>query len=72
MSSLKEIVAKSKNAHFHGFQHGKFHYVTDCGFAFTIPVEDINGNSALAPHETAISLMKWIRKQLELVSASKE
>ncbi len=59
-----EIVKGSKISRFVLFREGYFHYRTDNGFDFTIPLEDI-GKASLLTEDKTIYLMRWIRKQVE-------
>lgn len=71
MNTLKEIVSGGKTAKFLHFKHGSLWYVTECGFEFPVPAEDITGESELHTEERAMALMKWIRKHLEFINDSK-
>jgi hypothetical protein len=72
MKTLKEIVSGGKMAEFVKFKNNCLIYETDCGLEFPIPATDLDGQAELHSVESAMSLMKWIRKQLELINSSKE
>lgn len=59
-----EIVKGSKVSKFVLFREGHFHYRTDSGYDFTVPLDDIDKASMLAEDKT-IYFMRWIRKQVE-------
>lgn len=60
--SIKDIV-KDNNAHFESYRNGYFHYVTDGGFEFRIPLDDVDGVT-LNKEDKAIFFMRWIKKEL--------
>ncbi len=64
---LKNLVGNGKLARFQNYRHNEFTYMLDCGFVFTVPVADINGNSELGPYESAMAMMKWIKQRLDLI-----
>jgi len=63
---------KNKQVHFIHFRDDEFIYKTDDGFEFPIPMSDLkNQKLTLLATDKAIYFMRWIRKQLELVTAIK-
>jgi len=60
--NILEIV-KDQNAHFDFARDGKLWYKTDKGFRFSIPFNDI-GTATFNKTEKALTLMRWIRKQV--------
>ena len=70
MSSLKDMVVDGKKARFAFFRDSALHYETECGFLFSIPVEDA-GSATFNTEEKAVHLMRWIRKQLASNEADK-
>lgn len=64
MNSVAEIIKGSKVSRFTHYREGTFYYVTDSGFHFMIPLDDVDGATLLAEDKT-IFFMRWIRKQFE-------
>ena len=67
-----EIIKNSKSSKFKFYREGNFHYITDNGFEFIIPLEDITG-ATLESEDKTIFFMRWIRKHndfLNNISAS--
>jgi len=62
--TLKEIV-KDKKARFKFYSDGELWYTTENGFEFPIPISD-TGTGIFRSEENAITLMRWIRKHLEV------
>lgn len=63
MTTVAEIVKGSKTSKFSSYRENVFYYVTDSGFVFTIPADDVAG-ATLLPEDKTIFFMRWIRKQL--------
>jgi len=66
--TVTEIV-KDKKANFQSYCGGLLNYKTEDGFEFSIPTED-TGNGFFNSEHKAIELMRWIRKQYNLVKES--
>jgi hypothetical protein len=45
-------------------------YVTECGFEFPVPTEDI-GNATFLAEDKAMLFMRYIRKHLDVIASSK-
>ena len=60
---IKEMVKGDKTARFTHFRRGQLWYVTECGFAFAVPAEDV-GDATFNVEERAMLLMRYIRKQV--------
>ena len=65
-----DLVRPGKEVRFVYFHDQALWYETDCGFKFPIPVEDTRG-AFFKAEDKAIAYMRWIRKQLDLIEASK-
>lgn len=63
MKTLKDHVAGQ--ARFQKFFDGDFWYVTDSGFEFPVPHEEI-GNGKMLRDEKAITFMRWIRQWMKV------
>ena len=61
---LTDHVAKGQLAHFKFARFGSLFYETDAGLVFEIPASE-QDNGTFNVEEKAITLLKWIRKQLE-------
>jgi len=59
-------LVKNQNAHFDFVRDGNLWYKTDSGFSFPIPFEDV-GSANFNSTEKAIFLMRWIRKQVNVI-----
>ena len=69
MNSVAEIVKGSKVSNFVSYREGNFSYLTDSGFHFVVPLEDISG-ATLNTQDKTIFFMRWIRKQFEANKAA--
>jgi hypothetical protein len=70
MLSVKDMVKDGKKARFSHYAKGELWYATEEGFLFPIPVAD-TGDGSFGREEKAMLLMRWIRKQVELVEQEK-
>lgn len=68
--SIKQMV-KDKKVTFVHFRDNELWYVTECGFEFPVPLEDI-GNATFLGVDKAIFFMRWIRKHLEMLEEAKK
>lgn len=59
-------LVKNKKAYFESYRNGNLTYITDDGFQFPIPISD-TGNGLFLDEHNALDLMRWIRKQMELI-----
>jgi len=62
-------LVKNKNATFQNYCNGFLNYKTEDGFEFSVPLEDTGAGIFKNEHK-AIELMRWIRKQVDIVKAS--
>ena len=65
LQKLKEMVKDNKKVYFVEFFDGDFHYKTECGFKYVVPISDTKGAKFLA-QDKALYHMRWLRKQLDL------
>jgi hypothetical protein len=70
MKTLKEMVRPGKTVKFAFYRDGELHYVTECGFLFAVPINDI-GNATFLAEDKAILFMRYIRGQIELVEKAR-
>jgi hypothetical protein len=66
--TVSELV-KGKIAKFEFYRSGNLYYKTSDGFLFPIPISD-TGEATFNQEHPALELMRWIRKQYELVKNS--
>ena len=62
-------LVKGKKATFQFYRQGNLMYQTEDGFEFAVPMSDTNDSTFFNEHP-AIELMRWIRKQVEVIKAS--
>jgi hypothetical protein len=70
MRTLKEMVIGDQVVLFTRYLDGNLYYETECGFEFPVPISDI-GNATFRAKDKAMLFMRYIRKHLELIEASK-
>jgi hypothetical protein len=67
---LKELIKEV--ADFEFYRKGELHYITDqTGFRFVVPIEDC-GDGEFQHAIKGITMMRWIRKQLEANQVGRE
>ena len=64
-------MVKNKKVRFSFYRDKELWYITEDGFEFPVPLEDI-GNATFLAEDKAIFLMRWIRKHLEMIKKSRE
>jgi hypothetical protein len=64
MSRLAELVKNAKKVRFARARRGELIYVTECGFEFRVPFNDM-GDGVFLPEDRAALFMRWLRKELE-------
>ena len=69
-ASLKEMVSDNKKVKFVFYRDGNLWYVTETGFEFPVPVEDI-GNATFLAEDKAMLFMRYIRKHLDVITEAK-
>lgn len=66
--SIKDLVSNGKMARFTNYRKGNLWYITDDGFEFPVPIEDV-GDGIFKAEEKAMMLMRYIRKHKEVIEA---
>lgn len=66
MSDLKEHVKGQVS--FEYYRDGNLWYVTESGFKFPVPIDDI-GNATFLARDKAMLFMRYIRKHMALAQA---
>lgn len=64
------MVSGGRQVTFTHYRHKDLWYVTECGFEFPVPIDDI-GDATFKHQEKAIHLMRYIRKHMELIKSAK-
>jgi hypothetical protein len=67
---IKEMV-KDRVVKFQFYRSGELWYVTECGFEFPVPTDDV-GNAVLKNEDKAIMFMRYIRKHLDCIEKAKK
>jgi hypothetical protein len=68
---LKNMVKDRKKVHFSFYRDRELWYVTEDGFEFPVPIEEV-GNSTFLAEDRAILFMRYIRKHIELLEKAKK
>ena len=66
--SVGELV-KGKKAEFQFYRSGNIYYKTTDGFEFPIPISD-TGEASFNQTHPALELMRWIRKQVDVIKSA--
>ena len=67
---LFDLIKDGKKARFTFYRDRELWYTTDDGFEFPVPIRDIGNTTFMVEHK-ASELMKWIRKQMEMIEKEK-
>lgn len=70
MKDIKTMVGIGRKVHFQYYRQKELWYVTDCGFQFPVPIEDV-GDGVFKNEDKAILFMRYIRKHLDHIESSK-
>ena len=70
MFTIKELV-KNQYVNFSFYCDHNLWYVTDNGFEFPVPINDI-GNATFLARDKAILFMRYIRKHLKTLEEAKQ
>jgi hypothetical protein len=71
MKTIKEMVSNGKTVRFAYYHDLNLWYVTECGFEFPVPIEDI-GTATFLNEDRAMLFMRYIRKHLDVIAAGKQ
>lgn len=69
--NIKDMVKDGKRVRFTNFRKGNLWYVTECGFEFPVPIEDV-GDAIFNADEKAMMLMRYIRKHISLIEGGNQ
>lgn len=64
-------MVKDKQVTFMYYKDMNLWYVTECGFDFPVPIEDV-GTATMLAKDKAILFMRYIRKHLDLVNEANQ
>jgi len=67
MLSVKDLVRDGKKVHFKFYRQKELWYVTDDGFEFPVPIDDI-GDATFLNEDKAMLFMRYIRKHLDMIA----
>jgi len=70
MNTLKEMVKDNKKVKFQFYKDRNLWYLTECGFEFPVPIEDIDNATFLA-EDKAILFMRYIKPQIKLIEIAR-
>jgi len=71
MNSIKEMVRDRKMVRFSFYRDNELWYVTEDGFEFPVPLDEI-GNATFLHEDKAILFMRYIRKHLEYLDKARK
>jgi len=60
--NIKDMI-KNKVVTFSYYRQGELWYITECGFEFPVPIDDV-GTASMNAEDKAILYMRWIRKEI--------
>jgi len=69
--TIKEMVRDHKKVRFSFYRDKELWYITEDGFEFPVPIEEI-GNATFMAEDRAILFMRYIRKHLEMLDKAKK
>jgi hypothetical protein len=71
MNSIKEMVRDQKKVRFSFYRDKELWYITEDGFEFPVPLDDI-GNATFLHEDKAILFMRYIRKYIEFLDNARK
>jgi hypothetical protein len=70
MTSIKDLVANGRKVRFTHYKSGDLWYVTECGFAFRVPIAD-TGEGAFLAEDKALLFVRYIRKHKAMLEQAR-
>lgn len=70
MSAIKDMVKDGKQVTFKFYKAKELWYVTECGFEFPVPIDDI-GDATFLAQDKAMLFMRYIRKHLAMLEEAR-
>jgi hypothetical protein len=71
MNSIKEMVKDHKKVKFSFYRDKELWYVTEDGFEFPVPIEEV-GNATFMAQDRAILFMRYLRKHIEMLDTARK
>ena len=71
MNSVKDMVRDRKKVKFSFYRDKELWYVTENGFEFPVPIDEV-GNATFLAEDRAILFMRYIRLHLEMIAKAKK
>ena len=69
--NIKEMVKDHKKVRFSFYRDKELWYITEGGFEFPVPIEEI-GNATFMAEDRALLFMRYIRKHMEMLEQAKK
>jgi len=70
MQSIKDMVKDGKKVFFKFYRQKELWYVTEDGFEFPVPIDDV-GDGIFLNEDKAMLFMRYIRKHVESIASAK-
>lgn len=67
--TVKTLCGAGRTAYLQYYRQGVLMYKTDDGFEFPVPILDC-GDASFESQHRAMELMRWIRKQVDVIKES--
>jgi hypothetical protein len=71
MYDLKEMVKDNKKVKFIFYKNNDLWYVSETGFEFPVPIDDVGDGTFLA-EDKALLFMRYIKKHIKFLESAKE
>ena len=71
MMDIKSMVSGDKKVRFTRYREKHLYYITECGFEFPVPIDDI-GEATFLAEDRAMLFMRYIRKHIAAVEGAKQ
>ena len=71
MNSIKDMVRDRKKVKFSFYRDKELWYVTENGFEFPVPIDEV-GNATFLAEDKAILFMRYIRLHLEMIAKARK
>jgi hypothetical protein len=69
--TIKEMIRDHKKVRFSFYRDRELWYITEDGFEFPVPLDEI-GNATFLAEDRAILFMRYIRKHMEMLEQAKK
>lgn len=68
--NIKDMVKDNKKVKFLRYRKGELIYITECGFEFPVPIDDV-GDGVFLSEDKAMLFMRYIRKHIQNIEKEK-